>query len=60
MQGWRNAQSCSELMWESDCGFVPVIGSNGDGALAGVTTDRHMAMATYIQGNRRRRFLYRA
>ena len=37
-------------MWEHDCGFIPVIGSNGDGALAGVITDRDIAMATYIQG----------
>jgi CBS domain-containing protein len=40
----------AQLMWERDCGFIPVIGSNGDGALAGVITDRDIAMATYIQG----------
>ncbi len=40
----------AQLMWERDCGFVPVIASNGDGALIGVVTDRDIAMATYIQG----------
>src|SRR5271167_147878 len=40
----------AQLMWERDCGFVPVIASNGDGALVGVVTDRDIAMAAYIQG----------
>ena len=37
-------------MRERDCGFIPVIASNGDGALVGVVTDRDIAVATYIQG----------
>ncbi|MFZ2063212.1 MAG: CBS domain-containing protein [Candidatus Binatus sp.] len=40
----------AQIMWERDCGFVPVISSNGNGALIGVVTDRDIAMATYIQG----------
>lgn len=40
----------AQIMWERDCGFIPVIASNGDGALVGVVTDRDIAMATYIQG----------
>jgi CBS domain-containing protein len=40
----------ARLMWERDCCFIPVIASNGDGALVGVVTDRDIAMATYIQG----------
>ncbi len=40
----------AQLMWESDCGFIPVISSNGDGALVGVVTDRDIAMAAYTQG----------
>src|SRR5271155_2254276 len=40
----------ARLMWEYDCGFVPVIESDGLGALLGVVTDRDIAMAAYIQG----------
>ena len=55
----RNIEACkghetlnlaAQIMWERDCGFIPVIASNGDGALIGVITDRDIAMATYIQG----------
>lgn len=40
----------AQLMWECDCGFIPVISTNGDGALVGVVTDRDIAMATYTKG----------
>jgi len=40
----------AELMWENDCGCLPVIAVNGDGTLAGMITDRDIAMAAYIQG----------
>ena len=51
------ARSCSihdaavtpaSLMWEHDCGMVPVI--DDDGRLAGVVTDRDICMAAYLQG----------
>lgn len=40
----------AELMWESDCGCIPVVSANGDGRLIGVATDRDIAMAAYTQG----------
>ena len=40
----------AQLMWEHDCGCVPVIGANGDGRLVGIITDRDIAMAAYTQG----------
>jgi CBS domain-containing protein len=40
----------AQLMWESDCGCIPVISANGDGGLVGVVTDRDIAMAGYTQG----------
>jgi CBS domain-containing protein len=55
----RNVKTCTEadtlnraaqLMWEADCGFIPVISTNGDGKLVGVVTDRDIAMAAYTQG----------
>ncbi len=57
----REVKVCSEsdslnraaqLMWESDCGCIPVISSNGDGKVTGVVTDRDIAMAAYTQGKR--------
>jgi CBS domain-containing protein len=55
----RQVKVCSEadtlnraaqLMWEFDCGCVPVISADGDGRLVGVVTDRDVAMAAYTQG----------
>lgn len=40
----------AQLMWEFDCGCVPVISTDGDGAMLGVVTDRDIAMAAYTQG----------
>lgn len=38
----------AQLMWELDCGFVPVCDRGGH--LVGVVTDRDMCMATYTRG----------
>ena len=38
----------ARLMWEFDCGVVPVL--DDDGHLAGVVTDRDICMAAYTQG----------
>jgi len=38
----------ARLMWEFDCGMIPVIGD--DGRLVGVVTDRDICMAAYTQG----------
>lgn len=53
----ESVQSCSaeddltrpaQLMWELDCGIVPVV--NADGRLEGVVTDRDICMAAYTKG----------
>jgi CBS domain-containing protein len=55
----RNIQTCApsdtlnratQLMWEHDCGCIPVVDS--ENKLVGVITDRDIAMAAYIQGKR--------
>jgi CBS domain-containing protein len=55
----REVKVCSEadtlnraaqLMWEFDCGCIPVVRADGDGRLVGVVTDRDIAMAAYTQG----------
>jgi CBS domain-containing protein len=38
----------ARLMWEFDCGVIPVL--KDDGRLAGVITDRDICMAAYTQG----------
>ena len=55
----RNAQTCSaadtlnkaaQIMWEADCGCVPVVDSADH--LVGILTDRDVCMAAYTQGGR--------
>ncbi len=53
----RTVQSCSagdslwraaQIMWEHDCGVVPVLDS--EGRVIGMLTDRDVCMAAYTQG----------
>ena len=43
-----NLQRAAQIMWESDCGVVPVV--DGDNRVIGMITDRDIAMAAYTQG----------
>jgi CBS domain-containing protein len=43
-----NLQRAAQIMWENDCGAVPVI--DGDGRVVGMITDRDICMAAYTQG----------
>ena len=38
----------ARILWEQDCGFVPVV--DGANVLVGVLTDRDLCMASYTQG----------
>lgn len=40
----------ARIMWEADCGLVPVIAADESGAVLGVITDRDVCMAAYTQG----------
>jgi CBS domain-containing protein len=40
--------AAAKLMWDHDCGAIPVVGD--DGKLAGIVTDRDICMAAYTQG----------
>jgi CBS domain-containing protein len=40
----------AQVMWESDCGSVPLV--DGEGRLVGIVTDRDLCMAAYTQGQR--------
>lgn len=39
--------TAAKIMWENDCGSVPVV---SDGVVAGMITDRDVCMAAYLQG----------
>src|SRR5262245_51158098 len=40
----------ARLMWEGDCGCLPVRSGAGDGHVAGVITDRDICMSALFQG----------
>lgn len=53
----RNTSACepadsleraASIMWDRDCGAVPVV--DGTGALHGIVTDRDVAMSAYLKG----------
>jgi CBS domain-containing protein len=44
--------TAAQLMWENDCGCVPVLGTDGSGNVLGIVTDRDICMAAYTQGKR--------
>ncbi len=56
----RNVETCraddrlnraAQIMWERDCGVVPVVASgNGSARIVGMVTDRDICMAGYTQG----------
>jgi CBS domain-containing protein len=46
----QTAEDAARLMWDHDCGVVPVI--DQDGSLKGVVTDRDLLMASQMQGKR--------
>ena len=43
-----NLSRAAQLMWEHDCGCVPVVDT--DQHVIGIITDRDVAMAAYLQG----------
>jgi CBS-domain-containing membrane protein len=45
-----SANHAAQLMWEHDCGCVPVL--DPDRRVVGIVTDRDIAMAAYTQGKR--------
>jgi predicted transcriptional regulator len=54
----RNVQTCralddlnraAQIMWESDCGVVPIV--DEEGSPVGMITDRNVCMSAYIKGS---------
>ena len=42
----------ARVMWEHDCGFVPITAEPAGGAVVGILTDRDVCMAAYTRGQR--------
>jgi CBS domain-containing protein len=42
----------ARIMWEQDCGCVPVVSSDGSGLVVGMLTDRDICMAALMQGGK--------
>ena len=45
---WDTLNRAAQLMWEADCGAIPVVDERG--RLAGMLTDRDVCMAAYTRG----------
>lgn len=45
----RTLADAARVMWEHDCGIVPVV-EEGSGKLLGVLTDRDICMGAFLQG----------
>lgn len=43
------ANAAARIMWERDCGFVPVVESRESQRVAGVVTDRDICIAAYTK-----------
>jgi CBS-domain-containing membrane protein len=41
-------QTAAQIMWDRDCGSVPVV--DDDGQVVGMITDRDLCMAAYLRG----------
>jgi CBS domain-containing protein len=46
----ESLNSAARLMWEHDCGAIPVV--DGDGKVVGIVTDRDVCMAAYTTGEK--------
>ena len=40
----------ARIMWERDCGFVPITGSDASRRVVGIVTDRDICIAAYTRG----------
>ena len=51
----QTLNDAARIMWERDCGIVPVVGGQGDDRVVGVITDRDICIAAYTKGRPLRR-----
>jgi CBS domain-containing protein len=56
----QTLNEAAQIMWERDCGCVPVVSDDGSGGVVGMLTDRDICMAAYTQGKGPREIEVRA
>lgn len=49
-----NLSAATQLMWDGDCGCIPVVSDDGSTRVIGMITDRDICMATHFLGCRPR------
>lgn len=49
-RAYDSIEAAAQLMWDHDCGIIPVV--DAQGVLVGVITDRDICMAALTQGRR--------
>jgi len=48
----QSLNDAARIMWERDCGIVPIVASDEDGRVVGMVTDRDICIAAYTKGRR--------
>jgi len=48
----QSLDEAARILWERDCGSVPVVSEDGARRVVGMLTDRDICMAAYTQGSR--------
>jgi len=46
----QNASDAAQIMWDRDCGFVPIVDDAQHGEVIGLVTDRDLLMAAFTRG----------
>ena len=49
---WDKLSDAAQLMWDADCGCVPVIADDGSHQVVGMLTDRDICMAIHLRGEK--------
>jgi CBS-domain-containing membrane protein len=56
----QSLDDAAQVMWERDCGCVPVVSEDGTGRVVAMVTDRDVCMAAWTQGKGLREIPVRA
>ena len=46
----QNGSDAAQIMWDRDCGFVPIVDDSQHGQVIGAVTDRDLCMAALLRG----------
>ncbi len=46
----NSLRDAARIMWEADCGCIPILSCDGTARVIGMITDRDVCMGSYLQG----------